>query len=153
MNIREYQNSDGKIIQAIIQKLHPKWFDANAVRNIPIDINFNKTFVAEFDQVVKGFLVCSSKESKLTIDWLGVDLDMHNKGLGKALVDHLISYAKPLGVKIIEVETVVEQTPADGSYDLTIGFYQHIGFVVSSQSKLRELDGFHYRMGVFRKEI
>ena len=153
MKIIEYTDKYISSVKDIASRLHPKWFDVNALHNIPNDIKFNKTFLASKNDEVVGFLVCSSKESNVTITWIGVDPDSHNQGIGKALVEYLIEYAKSCGIKTINAGTVVEQTPADGSYDLTIGFYKHMGFSIISQSELKDQDGFRYRMGVFTKNI
>ena len=53
MIIRPYQSGDLIHIKSIVKKLHPQWFDENALKNIPIDAQLGKTYVAEENSELK----------------------------------------------------------------------------------------------------
>lgn len=59
MIIRPYKKSDREEIMKIISSLHPKWFDKNALCQIPQDIDSYMCVIAIQDRLVCGFTICS----------------------------------------------------------------------------------------------
>jgi ribosomal protein S18 acetylase RimI-like enzyme len=153
MEIREYQSGDDHAINQIIAGLHPKWFDAAALQHIPFDLHFQKTWVAVEEGIVVGFISMYSQDGKPVIGWLGIDVTQHRKGIGKSLLDQVENEVVKFGGSSLRVETVVEQDPLDGSYDLTVKFYEACGFIVESQSEQKTSGEFTYRMGIMVKML
>ena len=153
MNIREFKDIDLPQIRRIVQSLHPKWFDDQAVKNIPFDIYFQKTFVAEMDGKAVGFICIRSQDRNPYIGWMGVDINHHRSGIGKALLTHAQKYIVAKGAKFLRVRTVVEQQPNDGSYDLTVQFYISNGFEVEKMEEEQTFEKYKYRMGTMVKRI
>ncbi|PIY80987.1 MAG: hypothetical protein COY80_00020 [Candidatus Pacebacteria bacterium CG_4_10_14_0_8_um_filter_42_14] len=153
MTIRNFSNEDMPYIQTIVDGLHPKWFDDGAVKNIPFDINFQKAYVADVDSKVVGFISIRSQDGKPYIGWLGVDIRSHRSGIGKALVAHVQDLLVAAGANTLRVETVVEQDPPDGSYDLTVKFYKSCGFAIEHVEERKTADGFKFSMGTMIKEL
>ncbi|QQS39099.1 GNAT family N-acetyltransferase [Candidatus Woesebacteria bacterium] len=153
MIIRPFQTSDLLQISEIVASLHPKWFDNNAVVNIPIDAQLGRSFVAQDNKKIKGFIILSSLEGKVWINWIGVDLSFQGQLFGTNLLKHAENILKDLGVKELRVDTVIEQLPADGSYDKTIRFYLKNGFKVVKKYKQRTFNEFVYRRGVMLKKL
>ena len=151
MQIRGYRENDLCAVKQIVSSLHPKWFDDGAVKNIPFDINFQKTYLAEVDGEVAGFICIRSQDGKPFIGWLGVDIHDHRSGIGRALVLHVENLLIAVGATSLRVETVVEQEPLDGSYDLTVKFYKSCGFVLEHVGEPKTADGFIFSMGTMVK--
>ena len=72
MKIRKLKVEDLKSIKKIIKELHPRWFDKKALRNIPIDVQLQKCFVAEEKNKAIGFITIYSKDGEAELGWMGV---------------------------------------------------------------------------------
>ena len=151
MEVRNYQYTDLDEIKKIIKNLHPKWFDDNALNNIPIDIHFQKTFVATDNGNIVGFMCLRSQDGKPYIGWMGVNPVLHHKGIGKILMNKAEEEILKAGANMLRVETVVEQKPNDESYDNTVKFYETCGFMIETKSELKQFGKFVYRMGTMLK--
>jgi GNAT superfamily N-acetyltransferase len=153
MLVRPYKHSDLSKINAIVTALHPKWFDNNAVINIPIDAQLGKTYVIEEKSTIVGFVILSSLEGNVWINWIGVDPHRQGKSYGTNLLKYTEDFLKSLGVKKLSVDTVIEQAPADGSYDRTMQFYIKNGYKVIKKHKQQTFKEFTFRRGVLLKKI
>jgi len=153
MEIRNFHPHDLSEIKRIVGSLHPKWFDDQAVINIPIDVPFQKTFVAIDNNQVVGFICIRSQDGMPYLGWVGVKVNLHNKGIGRALMQRAEDEILKAGAYSLRVETVVEQNPKDGSYDQTIKFYETCGFKVETKSELKQFEKFAYRMGTMLKVL
>lgn len=153
MEVREFRLSDLGGIKKIVQELHPKWFDDGAVVNIPIDVRFQKTYVADNEGAVVGFICLRSQDGKPYIGWAGVSPGSHGQGIGKNLVGRAEDEVIKAGADTLRVKTVVEQNPNDESYNNTVKFYEACGFKIESKSDIKKTGGFVYRMGVMLKEL
>jgi len=153
MNIRGLSEKDIPAISFISKQLYPKWFDENALRNIPMDAQIGKTFVAEINEKVRGFIVISSLEGKAWINWMAVEPEYQGQGVGTALLNEAERLLLGLGMKDFRVDTVVEQFPDDNSYDLTIKFYKRNGFMVEKKHSQQLAGEFKYRRGVLHKRL
>lgn len=153
MNIREFNISDLENVKKLIGKLHPKWFTSEALMNIPIDLGFQKCFVAEEENTLVGFISVRSQDGKPFIGWMGVDPNLHGRGIGKTLLHHTEAELKKSGVTALRVKTVVEQNPKDGSYDHTVEFYKACGFTIERKSQRRKKEKYVYWMGILKKNL
>lgn len=61
------------------------------------------------------------------IYWMGILRDYHRTGIGMALVDEAVRYAKEKGARTMTVETLAE-SESDENYLKTYRFYQACGF-------------------------
>lgn len=153
MNIRSFESHDPLQITQIINKLHPEWFDNNALKNIPIDMMLGKTYVAVENAIIQGFIVISSLEGMVWINWLGVDPEYHGQGIGTKLLKIAEEELKKIGVAELRVDTVIEQTPADGTYDKTIQFYLKNDFIIIEKKEQQRHKEFIYRRGILKKDL
>jgi GNAT superfamily N-acetyltransferase len=153
MDIVEFSLQDLFNIKNIVSDLHPRWFDAKAVKNIPIDAQLGKTFVAKDDGKVIGFIVIASLEGVTWINWMAVDLAHQGQLVGTKLLEHAEHYLLGLGIIQFHVDTVVEQSPADGSYDKTIQFYIKHGFILKKRGQEQKQQNFSFRRGVLVKNL
>ena len=153
MIIRPYQSGDLIHIKSIVKKLHPQWFDENALKNIPIDAQLGKTYIAEENSEIRGFIIISSLEGTVWINWIGVDPQYHGISIGTQLLEHTEKKLRELGVKKIRVDTVVEQSPADGTYDKTLQFYLKNRFKLIEKKEQQKFKEFTFRRGVLLKML
>lgn len=151
MKIREFKQSDLDGIKKIIKALHPKWFDKKALKNIPIDVQLQKCFVAEDENGVVGFITIYSEEGEGELGWIGVKPDLHRKGIGKKLLKRAETELKKVGAKVLRVKTIGETRPRYKPYEETVKFYEIFGFKVEKKSKAKEEKGYKYRMYTFKK--
>lgn len=153
MEIKEFKLEDLNGIIKLINKLHPKWFDRNALVNIPIDIIFQKCFIVKDNEKIIGFISISSQDGKPFIGWLGVDPSFHRQGVGKLLLEQAENELRKAKAKNLRVKTVVEQNPLDESYDNTVKFYKACGFELEKKFKIQKYENYTYRMGILKKNL
>ncbi|MBI4004664.1 GNAT family N-acetyltransferase [Candidatus Roizmanbacteria bacterium] len=153
MVIRELLSSDIESINKIAKSLHPKWFTSDALKNISIDVQIDKCYVAESNNNIVGFIIFSSQDGEVRINWLGVNPDFHREGTGSKLLERVINFVKEIGSKKIIVETVVEQIPKDGSYDETMKFYMKQGFMIFKKYPEEHFKEFTFTKGLLEKQI
>lgn len=151
MKIRDFRQNELKEIKDIVNRLHPKWFDKKALRNIPIDMRLQKCFVAEKNGKVVGFISVYSKDGEAEIGWIGVDPDWRKKGIGKKLFKKVEKELKKLRVKILRVKTVGRTSPRYEPYYETVAFYKACGFSIEKRSKTKKEKGYKYKMYTFKK--
>jgi len=126
ISIREYTGKDFNEIMKVAKAL-PEWFTEGGVKNIAVDILFQKGFVAIYDDTVVGFISFFVSEAAGHIGWMGIVPSYHRKGMGKKLLEKLFSELKAKGVKEVLVNTLgdsVEYEP----YEKTRIFYRSAGF-------------------------
>lgn len=125
--IRRY-NVTGDFKHCIeIAKALPEWFTTGGVKHMSIDLRFQQGFVAVYDSRIIGFLSFFVNESVARIGWMGVLPEFHRQGIGRKLIERLISELKQAGVCELRVNTLgdsVEYEP----YAETRAFYRRIGF-------------------------
>ena len=88
------------------------------------------SFVADEDSVCVGYALCEIKERQcpqfvkrriLYLDDLCVDESARGRGIGRALIDHLLGFAKEIGADSLELN--VWECNADA-----VAFYERMGF-------------------------
>ena len=134
IEVRELTSDDREAVQAIADGL-PEWFDETARhRSIPIDIRYQKGFVATDHGTIVGFITLYVAEGRLNIGWLGVRRDFHRKGVGKALLAKAEDVARQMEIGEIATYTLgdnVDYAP----YEQTRDFYFKNGYKVYQRNK------------------
>ena len=103
MNIRKMKQMDHQKVIRIMQQL-PDWFNEKARRNIKIDLEFHKGFVAEDTAgETTGFLTFYVYEAVGVIGWFGVLSDKHRTGIGTDLLTAFEDEMKKNGINLIQV--------------------------------------------------
>jgi ribosomal protein S18 acetylase RimI-like enzyme len=126
ISIRKYEPEDFKYIFEIANAL-PEWFTENGISHMQIDLKYQKGFVAVYEPKIIGFLSFITIEGEGQIGWMGVHPEFHRMGIGRMLVNKLITELKEVGVKTLRVYTLgdsVEYEP----YERTRTFYKRVGF-------------------------
>jgi ribosomal protein S18 acetylase RimI-like enzyme len=126
INIRNYEKSDSEQLIDIAKAL-PEWFTENGIKHMQIDLRYQQGFVALNDSQIVGFLSFFVTEGIGHLGWIGILPEFHRQGIGRKLVEHLISELKQVGIHELRVNTLgdsVEYEP----YERTRAFYRSIGF-------------------------
>lgn len=85
--------------------------------------------VAEEDGEVVGFLTCASElPDTVEITWMAVAAGAHRRGIGRALIETLVSRALADGRRLMLVRTLADTHPSP-EYAATRAFYRSTGFV------------------------
>lgn len=153
MRIRRFEPDDLDAIKRIIRKLHPQWFDREALKRLPIDVGFQRCFVAEAEGGLIGFISSYAKEEEAEVSWIAVTPEWRGKGVGKKLLGRAEEELKGIGVKDLRVETVGEASPRHAPYEKTVMFYRACGFRVEEELALKKEMGYSYRMYRFKKTL
>jgi ribosomal protein S18 acetylase RimI-like enzyme len=105
--------------------LYRTWEEYDLVNLFAADGNF--CLVAEIDNKIVGFALGSIIEKRRSawiygyLEWLGVEPKFKNRGVGKKLLNHLTELFIEHGVRIMLVDTELENTEA-------IRFFENQGF-------------------------
>ena len=110
---RFYQDSFFKNKSSEVQDLYGKWIE-NSVKGEAAD----QVFVYEQDKRILGFVTLQNDGH---IPLVAVRKDARGKGIAKELIHHALSYLKDTNVSVVNIETVIMNTPALRSY-IGIGF-------------------------------
>lgn len=156
MDIVEFNKTDLKAVINVVNKLHPKWFDENALKNIPLDVQVQNCLVAKEGKNVIGFISFTiDKENNTSeITWMGIDLNYHRKGIGSQLLNNIERRLRSLGVSELFVKTVGHTSPPYKPYEQTVNFYRKHGFVYKRKYPMRKSkDGYLWRMYKFIKKL
>ncbi len=127
--IRQIANENEKraISRKILEAL-PDWFGlADAREQYIADSARQPFFAAEKNGEDIGFL-CLKETGKSTVELavMGVLREFHRQGVGRALFNAALDFAKGQGYEFIQVKTVAMGHYED--YDDTNRFYQSLGF-------------------------
>jgi GNAT superfamily N-acetyltransferase len=105
----------------------PDHFSGQGLEQMAADLRDHGSFVVLLDKRPIGFL-CYSIGDEPEILWMGVSLDLQRQGVGRALIDYLMSYLRESGIDNLTVRTLAP-TEGDESYRGTRRFYEDLGFV------------------------
>jgi len=87
------------------------------------------TFIIAYDEEVPvGFAAYFQKDDTpgiFRLDKLYVLTDQHGKGVGKKLIDHIISAIKPLGASKLDLTV--------NRNNKSLSFYQKLGFTITGE--------------------
>lgn len=116
-----------RIAQTILAAL-PDWFGLPESTKKYIDDSRELPLWAEYDgETVRGFLVLkTTSQAAVEIYVMGVLPEHHRTGIGRALWERGLEYARERGFRYVQVKTV--QSGHYDEYDRTNLFYRSLGF-------------------------
>ena len=126
--IRPLSHVDVDRCEAIMRGL-PEWFGLEeGIAEARGCLETQHGFVAEEDGEVLGFLTCAAElPESAEITWMAVAAGAHRRGLGRALVEALVSKAREEGRELLLVKTLADSDPSP-EYAATRAFYRSMGF-------------------------
>lgn len=128
MNIEGPLLGQGSVCETILRAL-PEWFGIEeATAQYIRDVDHLPTFVAWLDGRAVGFMTVKQhfpQSAELYV--LGVLPEMHNRGIGRALLARVEAYLREQGVEYLQVKTLSASHPDEG-YAKTRVFYEAVGF-------------------------
>ncbi|MPM08949.1 hypothetical protein SDC9_55265 [bioreactor metagenome] len=130
MHIKEINDKQEKReISSNILKSLPNWFGIPESTQEYINESSKLPFFAAFDKLKPlGFIsIKENNQYSAEIYVMGVLSDCHKQGIGKALFDVALQWAKEMGYEYLQVKTLDESHP-DIYYAATRKFYQAVGF-------------------------
>ena len=129
MQIRNFEKGDlDKIIE--IAKELQQWFNQTGIEHMSIDLKYQSGFVALRNSEIVGFVSFYVSEGQGQLAWIGVKPDLHQQGVGRLLVDHLVKMLKENGVSKLNVNTLGDSVDYE-PYNKTRRFYRSLGFKTS----------------------
>jgi GNAT superfamily N-acetyltransferase len=107
----------------------PDWFGIEeAVLNYEREIGLHPTFLAKSAEQVLGFLSLKQHTPfAAEVYVMGVRPVVHRNGIGRALMEKAVDYARTLGIEYLQVKTLGPSRP-DVGYGKTRAFYEAAGF-------------------------
>lgn len=130
MKIEEVFDETQKIeIATNILRTLPHWFGVPESTQEYIDKSSKLPFFSAVDESkVLGFVsIKENNQYSVEIYVMGILLDYHRKGIGRALIDSVMSWTKERGYEFLQVKTLDESHP-DLHYSNTRKFYLSVGF-------------------------
>lgn len=131
MNIKEIHDKQEKIeISTGILKSLPDWFGIPESTQEYINVSSsNLPFFAAMDESgALGFIsMKENNEYTAEIFVMGVLPNCHNQGIGKALLNKVLQWAKENGYEFLQVKTL-DESHSDVNYANTRKFYLSVGF-------------------------
>lgn len=130
MYIQEIHDNKEKIeISTKILKLLPNWFGIPESTQEYIDESSKLPFFAAINESNPLGFISIKENNKYTAEIyvMGVLPDFHKQGIGKALFNRILQWAKERGYEYLQVKTLDESHP-DMYYSITRKFYLSIGF-------------------------
>ncbi|MBW6467016.1 MAG: GNAT family N-acetyltransferase [Brevefilum sp.] len=127
----------GEHIEQVFQIIEalPDWFDIDArTRAMPIDLQFQKVYVAVNGDEIVGFITLYVADGRVNIGWLGVHPDHHRMGIGRQLVNAAEVYCRQKGIDELAVYTLGDSVDYE-PYESTRAFYLKQGFTVFQRSE------------------
>ena len=141
MPVDVVRRADAGAVDAILSSV-PEWFgipEANA--HYVADAGRLPSYLAvDGDDVVGVALLAEHFPESRELHLLVVRRDRHRQGIGRALVDAVVSDLRAAGVRLLEVHTVGASHEDDG-YARTREFYLAQGFVAMNELPRIDWDG------------
>lgn len=128
VQVSEIQNGKASVCEGLLRAL-PDWFGieeailnyANAVKNLP-------TLIAKIDGELVGFVSLEfHNQFTAEIHVMAVKKTYHRKGIGRALIETSVQFAKNKNAELLMVKTLGPSRPSV-EYDQTRNFYLSTGF-------------------------
>lgn len=130
MKIIEVNDEQEKIeISECILKSLPNWFGIPESTQEYINVSIHLPFFVAIDESKPIGFISIKENNKYTAEIyvMGVLSDYHKQGIGRALFNNALQWAKEEGYEFLQVKTLDESHP-DVYYSGTRRFYQSIGF-------------------------
>jgi ribosomal protein S18 acetylase RimI-like enzyme len=114
--------------QAIVTGL-PDYFTDDVPDKIAVDALTHRGWVITQGAHVDGFAIVEQRSSRTAeILWIAIRAEQRHKGLGAALLDHVLSELLSLGVELVEVKTLDSRADYE-PYVATRAFWARHGFL------------------------
>jgi ribosomal protein S18 acetylase RimI-like enzyme len=126
--VRPLDRKDVDWCEAIVRAL-PGWFGIEAgIAEARGYLETQEGVVVEVDGRVAGFLTYASAfPESVEITWMAVAPEHHRRGIGRALMEAVVTEARARGATLLLVKTLAETHPSP-EYARTRAFYQAVGF-------------------------
>jgi ribosomal protein S18 acetylase RimI-like enzyme len=128
MIVRALDQEDADRCEAIVRSL-PAWFGIEeGIAEARGCLETQDGFVAEARGRIAGFLTFAAAfPESIEITWMAVSPGHHRRGLGRALIDAVVTEGRRRGATLLLVKTLAETHPSP-EYARTRAFYQAVGF-------------------------
>jgi ribosomal protein S18 acetylase RimI-like enzyme len=131
--VRPLEQRDARACDEIVVGLPYHFGSEIGRRECSAAVRSQRGLVAEDDGRIVGFLTLHPRfEDALEITWMAVRADRRRQGIGRALIDRVVSDAAAEGRWLLLVLTVSpndEPDEIEGGYQATRAFYRSNGFV------------------------
>jgi GNAT superfamily N-acetyltransferase len=128
MNVVEVTQNKGALCAEILAAL-PHWFgipESNAAHKR--DVETMPMFAVLDGKRPRGFIALNRRTPHaIEIHVLGVRPELHRSGIGRALVERSVAFARNEGAHFLTVKTLSSREP-DAGYARTRAFYAGMGF-------------------------
>ena len=135
LTLRPLLADDGPACDAIVASLPYHFGIEEGRRDCAAAVRSQRGIVAERDGEVIGFLTIEPRfEEAAEITWMAVRAGERRGGVGRALMDRLVSDLEAEGRTVLLVLTVSPNDPpdeVDDGYQATRAFYASNGFVLA----------------------
>ena len=131
MSIRVHRRPQGPVaeeIVSIVTQLTGEWFTEDVAPATRRDLLFHDVTCGTADGRIRAFIMFTSHDGAILITLMGTSPEYRGRGLGSALMQHLVSHARELGFDEIVAFTVPPTSKP--AYQATLGFYRKHGFAV-----------------------
>lgn len=130
MNIKEiHDKQEKREISTIILESLPNWFGIPESTQEYINESINLPFFTVIDESKPlGFIsIKENNQYTAEIYVMGVIPDFHKQGIGRALFNRVLQWAKENGHEFLQVKTL-DESHSDAYYAGTRKFYLSVGF-------------------------
>lgn len=128
MKIQGITKNKAQICESILRSL-PEWFGIEqSLKQYVKDARSRPMFVSKEGDAITGFLTLTlHNEFTAEIHVMGIKREHHRKGIGKALVEHAVSYLSKRNCEFFTVKTLSPSRDCP-EYERTRQFYLALGF-------------------------
>jgi ribosomal protein S18 acetylase RimI-like enzyme len=138
-NIRKATEADAIGMRAIARAAYAKYVPRIGREPSPMAADYeaavaaNRAVVIEAGGGVRGYMIAWPEPDAYFIENIGVDPECQGSGLGRCLIDHVVSQADRLGLPALRLYT-------NALMSENLSMYAHIGFVETHRTVEK---GFH----------
>lgn len=122
------QNTIAQIV-AIAQDYTADYFTENVPADVRNDLLFQRAACLWNDGEMVSFLVFTCLDGCPHITLFATKRAYRGQGYGKILMDKFVAYLDEMGLRTIELMTVMPKSKP--VYFSTVAFYQNVGFVIT----------------------
>jgi GNAT superfamily N-acetyltransferase len=115
-------------VERVLRTL-PRWFGIeSSLLKYVRDTEAYPTFIAKDDDQVVGFITVREHfPDAWEVHCIAIDVELRNKGIGRALHRHVEQWLAKRGVLFLQVKTIAATSPSP-EYAQTRAFYAAIGY-------------------------
>jgi GNAT superfamily N-acetyltransferase len=125
--VRTWSPTDAAACIALVRGL-PDFFTEDVPESVRRDLTGHRSWVVTDGDGVAGFAVVQVTTARSAeLLWAVVGADRRHHGLGRRLIDHVLTEVAADGVDLVEAKTVDASVGAP--HDATCAFWEALGFV------------------------